>query len=91
MVSCDLVAKNAAMPQTMITEIDNTCREGKNQHFECFQNVLVSSGAFETASTEMGEVGHTHNGQDQRFSTCATTLSRASILEDKYEFKELSG
>lgn len=80
--------KGVAMPQSLVVEIDNTAREGKNQHFATFEAALVGRDVFEAAQTESGFVGHTHNGQDQRFSTIATVLAKAPELEDPNDFKD---
>jgi hypothetical protein len=75
LVNQQLTAKDACMPQNLILEIDNTCREGKNQHFEMFSNFLASTAVYESSQTETAEVGHTHNGQScwrsPEPSTCA--------------------
>ena len=48
---------------------------------------MVGSDKFGNWEVEFMKTGHTHNGQDQRFSTVATTLSRAPVLEDPEDFK----
>ena len=49
---------------------------------------MLTSSAFANIDDEFLKAGHTHNGQDQRFSTAATVLSRAPVLEDPWEFKD---
>ena len=89
----DLVApmirdKGGAVPRTLINAIDNTAREGKNQFFMSYLNFLVASNKFEATETEYMKPGHSHNEQDQRFSTIATTLSSAPVLETPGAFRD---
>jgi hypothetical protein len=80
---------NIVMPQNLILAADNTARESKNQIFANFAAYLVGVQRFETVEVQFLQVGHTHNELDQRFSTVATTLSRAPTLEDPDEFASL--
>ena len=77
---------DAAMPRSLIISADNTTRESKNQHFATYLATLVSSNKFESVELQFLQVGHTHNEQDQRFSTVATVLSRAPVLETPSDF-----
>ena len=65
---------------------DNTAREGKHQYVANFFSYLTTQEKFETAQEEFFRVGHTHNEQDQRFSSVATILSRARTLESPEDF-----
>ena len=67
---------------------DNTAREGKNQYVANFFSYLTTQEKFETVQEEFFQVGHTHNEQDQRFSSVATLLSRARTLESPEDFKD---
>jgi hypothetical protein len=75
-----------ALPRNMIVNADNTTRESKNQHFMNFLASMVSLNKFETTELQFLQTGHTHNEQDQRFSTVALALSRAPVLEDTHDF-----
>lgn len=76
------------MPRSLVINADNTTREGKNQHFATHSLMQVGKKKFEAVANDFPSVGHTHNEQDQRFSTVATTLSSAPILEEPLEFVE---
>ena len=76
-----LAERNAVLPQFMRLNADNTAREAKNTHFATFCSWLVASGKFDQWENEFPKSGHSHNEQDQRFSSCATCLSCAPVLE----------
>jgi hypothetical protein len=78
--------KLPGMPRNLAVQADNTTRESKNQYFLQFLSYLVASGKFDVSELQFLQVGHTHNEQDQRFSSVATSLSRAPTLEDPEEF-----
>jgi hypothetical protein len=85
----DLVKQRSspnALPHNLVIQADNTTRESKNQFFVLFLSYLVASGKFSVSELQFLQVGHTHNQQDQRFSSVATSLSRAPVLEDPEEF-----
>ena len=82
----DHVAEGKALPRTWTSHVDNTAREGKNQHFKVFHDYLVSKGVFEATGVEMFQFGHTHNAQDQRFNIATTVLNKAPCLEDPADF-----
>ena len=75
-------------PEDLLVNADNTTREGKNQHFCTFMAYLTGNGAQTCSQTDYLKVGHTHNEQDQRFSSMASCLSRAPVLEDTAEFRD---
>ena len=66
-------------------EADNTTRESKNQTFLSFMAHLVAGSMFEAAEVQLLQTGHTHNEQDQCFSSVGALLQRAPVLEDPYE------
>lgn len=76
------------LPRHLILSVDNTTRENKNQHLALMVSALVSSKRFESCEVQYFQVGHTHNEQDQRFSSIATVLARAPSLEDAKEFRD---
>lgn len=76
------------MPANLIVNADNTTREAKNQHFATSMAQLVATDKFQSLEVEFPKTGHTHNELDQRFSTLATTLKRAPVLETPEEFQE---
>ena len=49
---------------------------------------LVARDVFEAAEVQFLQTGHTHNEQDQRFSSVGFLLQRAPVLEDPYEFAD---
>lgn len=75
-----------ALPRNLAVQADNTTRESKNQHFLLYLSTLIAAEKFDAADLQFLQCGHTHNEQDQRFSTVATSLSRAPVLEDPEEF-----
>jgi hypothetical protein len=77
-----------ALPRTIVVGADNTTRESKNQTFLSFLAHLVARNMFEAAEVQFLQTGHTHNEQDQRFSSVGALLQRAPVLEDPYEFAD---
>ena len=76
-----------ALPRNLVISADNTARESKNQIFANYNGYLVASEKFDTDQVEYKQPGHTHDELDQRFSTVASMLSRAPVLEDPPEFR----
>lgn len=74
------------LPRHAIIAADNTPREAKNQFFATFAASLVSQHHFDTLEVQFLQAGHTKNEIDQRFSTIATALSRAPVLETPTDF-----
>ena len=72
-----------AIPKNLIVNCDNTAREGKNQFYKTFNDSLVALERFESATVSNLRFGHTHNGQDQKFSILGSVLARAPELEDR--------
>ena len=77
-----------ALPRSLLVGADNTTRESKNQHFASYMAHRVTSETFESSEVDYMQTGHTHNEQDQRFSSVASLLSRAPVLEDPEDFAE---
>ncbi|CAK9002192.1 Uncharacterized protein SCF082_LOCUS7237 [Durusdinium trenchii] len=71
-----------------ILAADNTPREAKNQIFATFAGSLVQRKLFDTIEVQFMQAGHTKNELDQRFSTLATVLSKAPVLETPEEFAQ---
>lgn len=84
--ACDLVMARLQragheMPETLIIQCDNTCREGRNQWLLAFQCYLLFRARFSCVCNNFLMVGHTHIDLDQRFSVITSALSRAQVLE----------
>lgn len=71
-----------------MVKADNTTREHKNQGLLVYCAWLVASGKFVSCSDDFFEVGHTHNGVDQRFSTICKLLSRMATIETPSAFMD---
>jgi len=82
----ELQKRGLTMPEHLSLNWDNTAREGKNQHLAKYQAWLVSTGRFRSVQDGQGQVGHTHNKQDQRFSVVATILKGAAVLQTPEDF-----
>ena len=74
------------LPRHAILACDNTPRESKNQWFMSFAASLVHHFHFEKVEVQFMKAGHTKNELDQRFSTIATALARAPVLETPQDF-----
>ncbi len=79
-------AKGQDMPENLVLLTDNTTREEKNQHTAKFLASLIASRKFDCIDNNYFMKGHTHNKLDQRFSVCATALSKAPILQTPEHF-----
>ena len=76
------------LPRNLVIGADNTTRESKNQHFANYLAYLVAKEKFDAVEVQYMTTGHTHNEQDQRFSSVATALKRAPVLEDPSDFAQ---
>ena len=74
------------MPEHLSLTYDNTAREGKNQHMAKWMAWLVSNGFFRSVQDGNGQVGHSHNKLDQRFSIVAAVLARQTCLQTPVDF-----
>ena len=74
------------MPEHLSLTYDNTAREGKNQHMAKWMAWLVSRGMFRSVQDGNGQVGHSHNKLDQRFSVVGGVLSRQTCLQTPEDF-----
>ena len=61
--------------------VDNTCREGKNQHVAIYQAYHIVEEHALSITNPFFRVGHTHNDIDEKFKKAARSLSSASTLE----------
>ena len=73
--------KGEVMLRTLIVGADITTRESKNQFFAAHTATCVALEQFKATQAELMRMGHTHDGQDQRFSSVGTALSRDYTLE----------
>jgi hypothetical protein len=76
------------LPRNLAIGFDNTTRESKNQWFALFLAFLRTAQKFDGTGSQNLTTGHSHNRQDQRFSSAATLLSGAPVLEDPEEFAD---
>ena len=81
-----LKERGLTMPEHLSLTYDNTAREGKNQHVAKWMAWLVASGKFRSVQDGNGQVGHTHNKLDQRFSVVAALLKRQGVLQTPEDF-----
>ena len=84
----ELKARGTEMPEHLVLKYDNTGREGKNQHFAKFMAWLVAGGKFQSVGDGSGQVGHTHDRQDQDFAVASTIFSQCNTLETKGDFAQ---
>lgn len=90
----DAVAKlrsdrNQKLQDHLVIQLDNTCRENKNNLVLRWGACLVGRGVFKSVSLHYLRKGHTHEDVDQRFKILATRLSRATLLENPEDFRTL--
>ena len=64
------------LPEVLYLQLDNTCRENKNQVVFGYLNMLVESRIFQRVKVGFLLVGHTHDHIDQMFSRFSVTLRR---------------
>jgi hypothetical protein len=76
-------------PDHLVVQLDNTCRENKNNLIIRWAASLVGRGTFKTVSLHYLRKGHTHEDIDQRFKILSTLLSRATLLETPDDFRTL--
>ena len=86
MAQRELLLRGLDMPEHLSLTWDNTAREGKNQHLAKYQAWLVSTGCFRSVQDGQGQVGHTHNKLDQRFSVVAAILKGCQVLQTPEDF-----
>ena len=65
------------LPRNLAVGFDNTARESKNQWFALFLAYLRTTRKFDGTGSQNLTMGHSHNRQDQIFSSTATLLSSA--------------
>ena len=69
---------------------DNTAAETKKKHIQCmvYSAMIVYRHTVDTLDLVQGQIGHTHNEEDQRFSVARAALRRRGKLETPQEFLE---
>ncbi|CAK0812887.1 unnamed protein product [Prorocentrum cordatum] len=77
-----------ALPLSLYTVLDNTCRENKNNIVLKFFTKLVQLGVFRSITVAFPEVGHTHGPLDGAFGWLCVRLSLAEF-DDADEVVEL--
>lgn len=75
-------------PAHLCINVDNTPRESKNSHFAAFLSFLIHKRVFRSICCEYLQVDHTHNELDQRFSSLASFIKSADVLQDPEELQE---
>lgn len=68
-------------PCKLFIQLDNTCRENKNQYVLCFFAAMVQLGLFTEIQLGFLMVGHTHEDIDQLFSCVSRHLNRHSAYK----------
>ena len=68
-------------PSKLFIQLDNTCRENKNQFVLTFLAVVVQLGLFKEVQVGFLMVGHTHEDIDQLFSCVSRYLDRHSAYK----------
>ena len=85
-LAVECMGPTKCLPRHLIVACDNTTREAKNQFFATFIASMVANGLFDTIEVQYLQVGHTKNEIDQRFSSLATILAKAPVLETPKAF-----
>lgn len=80
--------RNSPIPQHLVLQLDNTCRENKNNTMILGLALQVARGHFCSIMVNFMEVSHTHNDQDQRFAVARLHLRSAPCLQDPKAFVE---
>lgn len=80
-VCTKLAQSGRQVPQNLVVQADNTCRETRNQWAFKWAAILLLRGLFRSITFNFLPVGHTHLDLDQRFSIITTALSRQRVLE----------
>ena len=86
-IAVESMGADHALPRHLIVSADNTPREAKNQFFATFMAMLIANNQFDTIEVQYLQVGHTKSELDQRFSSLATILSKAPVLETPEAFR----
>ena len=75
----DLSHWSGNLPEVFYLQLDNTCRENKNQVVFGYLNMLVELRVFQKVKVGFLLVGHTHDHIDQMFSRFSVTLRRKEV------------
>ena len=67
------------LPKVLYIQLENTCRENKNQVVFGYLNMLVELRIFQKVKVGFLLVGHTHDHIDQMFSRFSVTLRRKEV------------
>ena len=76
------------VPKHLVVQLDNTCRENKNNLIIRWAAGLVGTNTFMSVSLHFLRKGHTHEDIDQRFKIISTFISKHKLLETPYEFMD---
>lgn len=76
------------IPSNLVIQLDNTCRENKNNLILRWAAGLVGASTFSSVSLHFLRKGHTHEDIDQRFKIISTLISKQKLLETPYEFMD---
>jgi hypothetical protein len=76
--------KPCGLPPKFYFQLDNTCRENKNNLLFTYLHMLLKKKVFQKIKVGFLLVGHTHDNIDQMFSRFSTRLSksRAFVYKD---------
>lgn len=67
------------LPEVLYLQLDNSCRENKNQIVFGYLNMLVELRIFQKVKVGFLLVGNTHDHVDQMFSHFSVTLRRNHV------------
>jgi hypothetical protein len=79
--------KSYGLPLNLYFQLDNTCRENKNNFLFSYLHMLLKKKVFQKINVGFLLMDHTHDNIDQIFSRLSTKLAkyRAFIYKDLYQ------
>ena len=83
-----MAQKQTEFPRHLTLNTDNTPSETKNVTCFTFAAWLVFKKKVDTIDLMQGQIGHTHNEEDQRFSVARAALRRSDKLEVPTDFRD---